>query len=77
MATYQLGINIAQHAETGEYAVVINAVSDGESIVQTYLDAETARAMARGLDDYADDIDRRNAAATREASAALANMMRS
>lgn len=70
-------IGIAQHAETDDYAVVINAVSDGESIVQTYLDAETARAMARGLDDYADEIDRRNAAATREASAALANMMRS
>ena len=70
-------IGIAQHAETGDYAVVINTVSDGESIVKIYLDAETARAMARGLDDYADDIDRRNTAATREASAALANMMRS
>ena len=70
-------VGIAQHAETGDYAVVINAVSDGESIVQTYLDAETARAMARGLDDYADEIDRHNAAATRETTAALANMMRS
>ena len=70
-------VGISQHAETGDYAVVINAVSDGESIVKTYVDAETARAMARGLANCADEVDRRHATATREASAALANMMRS
>lgn len=53
MATDQLCINIAQHAETGEYAVAIKALCDDESIVTTYLDADTARAMARGLAGYA------------------------
>ena len=77
MALDKTLIGIAQHKHTGEYCVVINTTSDGESVLTTYIDTTTARAMARSLDETADEIDRRNAAATREASAALANMMRS
>lgn len=76
MAADQTRIGIAQHAVTGEYAVVIRASRDGESIVETYLDADTARAMARGLDDYADEIDRRNAAANHQAQQAIETMRR-
>lgn len=76
MAIDQFCINIAQHTETGEYAVAIKALCDDESIVTTYLDADTARAMARGLAGYANEIDRRNAAATHTAEQAIETMRR-
>lgn len=76
MAADQTRIGIAQHAHTGEYRVVINATSDGESVLKTYIDTDTARAMARHLEEVADEIDRRNAAATHTAAKALETMRR-
>lgn len=76
MAADQTRIGIAQHAHTGEYSVVINATRDGESVLNTYIDTETARAIARALDETANEIDRRNAAATHTAAQALETMRR-
>ena len=76
MAADQTRIGIAQHEFTGEYCVVINAVSGGESLMKTYIDTDTARAMARSREETADEIDRRNATATHTAAQALETMRR-
>lgn len=53
-------LGIAQNRQTGEYAVTIDAIRDGESEVKTYLDAPTARAIARSLNELADKVELQN-----------------
>lgn len=72
----QTRLGIAQNTRTGEYAVTIDAIRDGESEVKTYLDAPTARAMARSLNALADQVERRHADAALEAALAIETMQR-